>query len=90
MTTINYWTVADVARDLGCSVETVRRRCASGPLPAVRVGRTWYVLLADDAGAIATEPTASLPADTMSQPVGSTYQPDDTPLTVFDMTGPAR
>ena len=83
MTTINYRTVSDVARDLGCSLETVRRRCASGALPAVRVGRTWYVLPANDAGAVATEPTAILPADTTSQP-------DDVPLMVFDMTGPAR
>ena len=83
MTTINYRTVSDVARDLGCSLETVRRRCASGALPAVRVGRTWYVLPADDAGAVATDPTAILPADTTSQP-------DDAPLMVFDMTGPAR
>ena len=83
MTTINYRTVSDVARDLGCSLETVRRRCASGALPAVRVGRTWYVLPADDAGAIATDPTTILPVDTTSQP-------DDAPLMVFDMTGPAR
>ena len=83
MTTINYRTVADVARDLGCSLETIRRRCASGALPAVRVGRMWYVLPADNAGAVATEPTAILPVDTTSQP-------DDAPLMVFDMTGTAR
>ena len=83
MTTINYRTVADVARDLGCSLETIRRRCASGALPAVRVGRMWYVLPADNVGAVATEPTAILPVDTTSQP-------DDAPLMVFDMTGPAR
>jgi hypothetical protein len=43
----------------------------------------WYVLPADNAGAVATEPTAILPVDTTSQP-------DDAPLMVFDMTGPAR
>jgi len=78
-----YRTVNDVAMSLGKSAMTVRRMIASGALPAVRVGRTWYVLPADDAGAIATEPTAILPADTTSQA-------DDAPLMVFDMTGPAR
>ncbi len=78
-----YRTVNDVAMSLGKSAMTVRRMIASGVLPAVRVGRTWYVLPADDAGAIATEPTAILPADTTSQA-------DDAPLMVFDMTGPAR
>ena len=78
-----YRTVNDVAMSLGKSAMTVRRMIASGALPAFRVGRTWYVLPADDAGAIATEPTVILPADTTSQP-------DDAPLMVFDMTGPAR
>ena len=78
-----YRTVNDVAMSLGKSAMTVRRMIASGALPAFRVGRTWYVLPADDACAIATEPTAILPADTTSQA-------DDAPLMVFDMTGPAR
>ena len=78
-----YRTVNDVAMSLGKSAMTVRRMIASGALPAFRVGRTWDVLPADDACAIATEPTAILPADTTSQA-------DDAPLMVFDMTGPAR
>ena len=78
-----YRTVNDVAMSLGKSAMTVRRMIASGALPAVRVGRMWYVLPVDDAGAVATEPTAILPVDTTSQP-------DDAPLMVFDMTGPAR
>ena len=78
-----YRTVSDVARDLGCSDDKVLRMIRQGKLPAVRVGRSYRILPADDAGAIATEPTAILPADTTSQP-------DDAPLMVFDMTGPAR
>lgn len=78
-----YRTVSDVARDLGCSDDKVLRMIRQGKLPAVRVGRSFRILPADDAGAIATEPTAILLADTMSQP-------DDAPLMVFDMTGPAR
>jgi excisionase family DNA binding protein len=31
------------ATRMGCSVWTVRRRCASGKLPARRLGRTWLV-----------------------------------------------
>ena len=78
-----YRTVSDVARDLGCSDDKVLRMIRQGKLPAVRVGRSYRILPADDAGAIATEPTAILPADTTSQA-------DDAPLMVFDMTGPAR
>jgi excisionase family DNA binding protein len=78
-----YRTVSDVARDLGCSDDKVLRMIRQGKLPAVRVGRSYRILPADDAGAIATEPTAILPVDTTSQP-------DDAPLMVFDMTGPAR
>jgi len=78
-----YRTVSYVARDLGCSDDKVLRMIRQGKLPAVRVGRSYRILPADDAGAIATEPTAILPADTTSQP-------DDAPLMVFDMTGPAR
>ena len=78
-----YRTVSDVARDLGCSDDKVLRMIRQGKLPAVRVGRSFRILPADDAGAIATEPTAILPADTISQA-------DDAPLMVFDMTGPAR
>ena len=78
-----YRTVSDVARDLGCSDDKVLRMIRQGKLPAVRVGRSYRILPADDAGAIATEPTAILPVDTTSQP-------DDAPLMVFDLTGPAR
>ena len=78
-----YRTVSDVARDLGCSDDKVLRMIRQGKLPAVRVGRSYRILPADDAGAVATDPTASQPADTTSQP-------DDVPLMVFDMTGPAR
>ena len=78
-----YRTVSDVARDLGCSDDKVLRMIRQGKLPAVRVGRSYRILPADDAGAVATEPTAILPVDTTSQP-------DDAPLMVFDMTGTAR
>ena len=78
-----YRTVSNVARDLGCSDDKVLRMIRQGKLPAVRVGRSYRILPADDAGAVATEPTAILPVDTTSQP-------DDAPLMVFDMTGTAR
>ena len=78
-----YRTVSDVARDLGCSDDKVLRMIRQGKLPAVRVGRSYRILPADNAGAVATEPTAILPVDTTSQP-------DDAPLMVFDMTGTAR
>ena len=78
-----YRTVSNVARDLGCSDDKVLRMIRQGKLPAVRVGRSYRILPANDAGAVATDPTAILPAETTSQP-------DDVPLMVFDMTGPAR
>jgi len=78
-----YRTVSNVARDLGCSDDKVLRMIRQGKLPAVRVGRSYRILPANDAGAVATDPTTILPADTTSQP-------DDVPLMVFDMTGPVR
>ena len=36
-------TAQDVCDLTGSSLSTVRRACAAGQLPAVRIGRRWYV-----------------------------------------------
>lgn len=36
-------TVADVCEATGLSAQTVRISCASGELPAVKIGRRWFV-----------------------------------------------
>lgn len=36
-------TVAQMAEMLGLSMNTVRSLCRSGELPAVHIGRRWYV-----------------------------------------------
>lgn len=33
----------EVAKILGISGQTVRKECATGGLPAVRVGRRWFI-----------------------------------------------
>lgn len=33
----------DISEMLGVNVATARRMCANGELPAVRIGRKWYV-----------------------------------------------
>ena len=35
--------VNDLAEILGVSVKTVQHQCARGDLPAVKIGRRWYV-----------------------------------------------
>ncbi len=36
-------TAQDVCDLTGASLQTVRRACAGGQIPAVRIGRRWYV-----------------------------------------------
>lgn len=36
-------TVKDVCRITGLSAQTVRASCSSGQLPAVKIGRSWFV-----------------------------------------------
>lgn len=39
----DFLTVSDVCEVTGLSSQTVRKRCADGTLPGVRIGRRWFV-----------------------------------------------
>lgn len=38
-----WYEVAEVAAILGASLRTVRRMCATGELPSIKVGREWRI-----------------------------------------------
>jgi len=59
--------VAEAARRLGRSTASIRRACASGELPGVRLGRSWRINLAEIARRATPEHVAELAAEARSR-----------------------
>ena len=43
MPKLNYLTTTQAARRCGISAASIRRACAAGTLPAVKLGKTWLI-----------------------------------------------
>ena len=56
--------VKDIARELACSQETVRRMLKAGKIPGVKVGRDWRADPEKVLLALSNKPASSLPKAT--------------------------